>query len=48
MKERFKNRPKSISEYHFKKLLMYWKDNHVQVSYLFCIQYSNKNVQLKY
>ncbi|CAL5213789.1 unnamed protein product [Lathyrus oleraceus] len=30
MKERLKNRPKSISEYHFKKLLVYWKDNHVQ------------------
>lgn len=48
MKERLKNRPNSISKYHFKKLLMYWKDNHVQVSYLFCIQYSKKNVQLKY
>ncbi|CAL5205409.1 unnamed protein product [Lathyrus oleraceus] len=30
MKERLKNHPKSISEYHFKKLLVYWKDNHVQ------------------
>ncbi|CAL5185880.1 unnamed protein product [Lathyrus oleraceus] len=30
MKERLKNRPKSISEYHFKKLLVYWKNNHVR------------------
>ncbi|CAL5189328.1 unnamed protein product [Lathyrus oleraceus] len=29
MKERLKNRRKSIYEYHFKKLLVYWIDNHV-------------------
>ncbi|WJX34279.1 hypothetical protein P8452_22405 [Trifolium repens] len=30
MKDRLKNRPDSISEDHFKKLLIYWKDNKVQ------------------
>ncbi|PNY02620.1 hypothetical protein L195_g025934 [Trifolium pratense] len=30
MKERLKNRPESISENHFKKLLIYWKDSNVQ------------------
>ncbi|CAK8536787.1 unnamed protein product [Lathyrus sativus] len=30
MKDRLKHRPKSISEVHFKKLLVYWKDTHIQ------------------
>ncbi|CAK8532492.1 unnamed protein product [Lathyrus sativus] len=30
MKDRSKHRPKSISEVHFKKLLLYWKDTHIQ------------------
>ncbi|GAU37847.1 hypothetical protein TSUD_57070 [Trifolium subterraneum] len=30
MKQRLKNRPEGISEDHFKKLLIYWKDSKVQ------------------
>lgn len=45
MKKRLKNHPRSISENHFKKLFVYWKDNCIQVSYLFCIRTVRKKFE---